>query len=176
MRIFFDLEFTSFARDAKLISLGAVSECGSRTHYAELQAWQTEECSDFVKTVVIPLLEHPAEQRQPADICREDFCAWVRSFGEPIELVADSDWDWRLLQFLLGERLQLESLRSGWLEGGEGERVAFRFRQFEVGAVELVFQKAAAEMYRGRQHHALVDALALRAGVLAVEKSYEGLG
>lgn len=175
MRLFFDCEFSSFATDAQLISIGAVSECGGHTYYAELDTWLPEVCSEFVLTVVIPLLEHPPESRVSSTACRDSFIAWVQTLGEPIELVADSDWDWRMIQSLLGSRLHLHSPRSGWIDPIATDRIALLFRQFDTLAAELVFQKAASGTYIGRQHHALVDAMALRAGVLAVEGSYEGL-
>ena len=175
MRLFFDCEFSSFATDAQLISIGAVSQCGGHTYYAELDAWLPEECSEFVLTVVNPLLEHPPGSRLSSAACRDSFIAWLQTFGEPIELVADSDWDWRMIQSLLGGRLHLPYPHSGWVDSPTSGQMALLFRQFDTSATELVYRKAAAGIYNGRQHHALVDAMALRAGVLAVEDSYEGL-
>ena len=175
MILFFDCEFSSFATDAQLISIGAVSECGGHTYYAELDSWHPEECSEFVLTVVIPLLEHSPKSRLSSTACCDSFISWIRALGEPIEVVADSDWDWRMIQSLLGSCLHLHSPRSGWIDFIATDRIAILFRQFDTLAAELVFQKAASGTYNGRQHHALVDALALRAGVLAVEGSYAGL-
>lgn len=51
MLIFFDTEFTSLHWQAKLISIGLVTEDG-RKFYAELSdTYQMTECSDFVREV-----------------------------------------------------------------------------------------------------------------------------
>lgn len=57
MLIYLDTEFTELARDAKLLSIGLVSENGT-SFYAELaDGWCLDDCSDFVVQVVLPLME-----------------------------------------------------------------------------------------------------------------------
>ena len=54
MLIFLDTEFTDFARP-DLISLALVSEDG-REFYAERTDYRKDDCSDFVRETVLPLL------------------------------------------------------------------------------------------------------------------------
>lgn len=57
MLIFLDTEFTQLDFEAKLISVGLVSEDGGE-FYAELaDTYQVKECGDFTREVVLPLLE-----------------------------------------------------------------------------------------------------------------------
>ena len=57
MLIFFDTEFTDLHWQAKLISIGLVTEDG-RTFYAELtDTYIDAECGDFARDVVLPLLD-----------------------------------------------------------------------------------------------------------------------
>ena len=54
MLVFLDTEFTDFVRP-DLISLALVSEDG-REFYAERTDYRKDECSDFVRETVLPLL------------------------------------------------------------------------------------------------------------------------
>ncbi|MGF6935738.1 hypothetical protein OKW41_004900 [Paraburkholderia sp. UCT70] len=59
MLLFLDTEYTGFGqRTPRLISPGIVAEDASREFYIEFSdTWQIEDCSDFVKREVLPLLE-----------------------------------------------------------------------------------------------------------------------
>ena len=54
MLVFLDTEFTSFVRP-DLISIGLVAEEG-REFYAERTDYRKDDCSDFVRETVLPLL------------------------------------------------------------------------------------------------------------------------
>lgn len=56
MRIFLDCEFTQLNATAKLISLALVAEDGREFYVELLDTWHTEDCSDFVKEIVLPQL------------------------------------------------------------------------------------------------------------------------
>lgn len=99
MLIFFDTEFTDLCPSAKLISIGCIAEDG-REFYAESAEFRLDECSDFVRENVIPLLDsQPTELHQISEKLR----SWLTGIGEPITLVCDSEtWDWRWIQMLFG--------------------------------------------------------------------------
>lgn len=56
MRLFLDCEFTELSAAAKLISLALVAEDGREFYVELLDTWQEEDCSDFVKEIVLPQL------------------------------------------------------------------------------------------------------------------------
>lgn len=56
MRLFLDCEFSQLSAAAKLISLALVAEDGREFYVELLEAWQEEDCSDFVKEIVLPQL------------------------------------------------------------------------------------------------------------------------
>lgn len=56
MRVFLDCEFTKLSAAAKLISLALVAEDGREFYVELLDTWQEEDCSDFVKEIVLPQL------------------------------------------------------------------------------------------------------------------------
>lgn len=62
--VFFDTEFTHLKPiidESSLISIGLVTEDGKRSFYAEINdSYSLEDCSDFVKQIVLPLLDAPA--------------------------------------------------------------------------------------------------------------------
>jgi len=94
MLIFFDTEFSDLEPGCRLISIGLVSENG-QTFYAELSdTYQPYQCSSFVRTEVLPLLEGG-----PAQLSWEhlqlDLRNWIESIGQPVTLACDSlSWDW----------------------------------------------------------------------------------
>lgn len=129
--VFFDTEFSDLI-NPELISLGAISADGKRSFYAEVDPLP-EECSDFVRQRVLPQLTGPS--------CSEDelakrFAAWLEEFGTHVELCADSDYDFGLLESLYTKRKPLPISR-------------------------LRFQRLAGMGYAG-PHHARKDAELLR--------------
>lgn len=93
MLVFFDTEFTDFAEDAKLISIGLVTETGD-AFYAELSDTYTiEDCSEFVIERVLPLLEGGSTRMTFKEL-QSQLYEWLKSLGEPITLATDSvAWD-----------------------------------------------------------------------------------
>lgn len=160
MLIFFDTEFTDLHADAQLISIGFVSEDG-RTFYAELadgDAWHWANAGDFAKEEVLPLLEGGACLMAMVDLSGR-LSAWLAEFAQPVQLATDSlAWDWHWMQ-------QIFRAPGSWpanlaprplvlrFDGDEGERFA--------DAVQAAFDAGL------RQHHALDDAIANRAGWFA---------
>jgi hypothetical protein len=166
--IFFDSEFTALDGAATLLSFGAVSADG-REFYCELDPLPLATCSAFVHAHVLPLFAGGAHSCPRGEFARR-LAAWLAQFADPL-LLADSDWDiYVLRQAVDGER----SRRPGLLElpGADGRVACLLVTLAPLGADELArFDATLAQHFAGdpRQHHALVDARALRAGLLAVQ-------
>ena len=169
--IFIDTEFTNLAPEAELISFAAVADDG-REFYCEISP-SPGPTSEFVRRHVLPLLEGG-----PAACPRAGFAqrlaAWRAGFDDPV-LLSDSDWDiYVVRQALSGEY----NRRPGPLvvPGASGPITARMMVIRMLSAEELtVFNGAvAAHMARDpRPHHALVDARAIREGMLAVQAARE---
>lgn len=93
MRVFFDTEFTGLTRDAKLVSIGLVTESGSLEFYAELRdTYRLEDCSLFCVQEVLPLLQGgPSRLRLPE--LQRRLWAWLEELGPDTVLVCDSPRD-----------------------------------------------------------------------------------
>lgn len=166
MRIFFDCEFTNLDETAELISIGFVADDPQQVFYAELAEWSDCAISDFTREVVVPILEMIPEDRLSSVACARAIAEWLASFDAPIELVSDSAWDWRLFKRLLA----LSGADEVTLDTPSGKACHLRYRLFEPANAteERLFFEATRSIYQGRQHHALVDARALRAGYMAI--------
>jgi hypothetical protein len=164
--IFIDTEFTQLSREARLISLGAVTEAGEE-FYCELAPVEPAECSEFVRRIVLPLLEGGSVACSPAEFVRR-FGAWLAGFEDPL-LLSDSDWDIYVVRDLLtGSPSRLQgSVALPAAAGGGG--ATFLILRPLTGPELATFDAAVAAHFANdrRQHHALVDARALRAGMLA---------
>jgi RimJ/RimL family protein N-acetyltransferase len=139
--VFLDSEFTSLARP-ELISIGAVAT-DSTAFYAEVNGWTPERSSEFVRQVVLPLLDGDAV---PLEMAAEAFIAWLdeRSGRAPTTIVSDSGYD----RWALAELLGREDLPAGV----EWKRVPVTYEDMD----------AATRRLNLRRHHALDDARALR--------------
>ena len=158
--IFFDTEFTDLHRDALLISIGLVSEDG-RTFYAELSdgdACHYDKAGDFAKVEVLPLLEGGDCLMTMAELAKR-LAAWLAAFAEPVQLATDSEtWDWRWVQ-------QIFQKPGTWPANLDSKPLILQFDAEEgarfADAVQGAFDAGL------RQHHALDDAVANRAGWFA---------
>jgi RimJ/RimL family protein N-acetyltransferase len=144
--VFFDSEFTNLYEPA-LISVGAVAT-DATAFYSELRDWPLDQTSEFVRKVVMPLLDGDAV---PLAMAREAFAAWLaaRARDKPVTIVCDSGFDRLSLISLLGA----EDLPAGitW------RRVPVAYEQLDEIARALNL----------RRHHALDDARALRHALCA---------
>lgn len=100
LKLFVDTEFTDFINQ-KLISIGIVAENGEDL-YAELSdTYQIEDCSEFVKEIVLPLLQG-GDARMTEQECAGWLKVWIESFGQKCLLVSDApDFDGPLIRELL---------------------------------------------------------------------------
>jgi len=147
--VFVDSEFTSL-HTPELISIGAVAT-DSTAFYCEVKGWSVERSSDFVKQVVVPLLDGDAV---PLPLAAEAFSAWLdeRAGRAPTTIVSDSGYDRWALTELLGR----EDLPSGI----DWKRVPISYEALDDATKE----------FNLRRHHALDDARALRQLVMHPSK------
>ncbi len=139
--VFLDSEFTSL-QTPELISIGAVAT-DSTAFYAEVKGWNLERSSEFVRDVVVPLLDGDAV---PLPMAADAFSAWLdeRAGRAPTTIISDSGYDRWALTELLGR----EDLPSGivW------KRVPISYEELDDATKQMNL----------RRHHALDDARALR--------------
>jgi hypothetical protein len=104
VHIFFDTEFTQLSHEAKLISVGLISEDG-KEFYAELSdTWDPSNCSEFVKCEVLPHLEGGVALMTLAELCLR-MGNWLESFEVPVSLVTDAPtWDWPWIDYIFCEK------------------------------------------------------------------------
>ncbi|MEP6608904.1 MAG: GNAT family N-acetyltransferase [Burkholderiaceae bacterium] len=147
--VFVDSEFTSL-RTPELISIGAVAT-DSTAFYCEVNGWSPERSSDFVKQIVVPLLDGDAV---PMPMAAEAFSSWLdeRAGRAPTTIISDSGYDRWALTELLGR----EDLPSGV----DWKRVPISYEALDE----------ASRQFNLRRHHALDDARALRQLVMNAVK------
>ena len=159
MRIYYDTEFTTLDPnvDADMISIGLVAENGAE-FYAEITDFCAEDCSEFVKTIVLPLLgkgDRPPK-RMAGGMLGLALAEWLAQFaGEPIEFISDSTCDWWLLLAYAKADLNAQSIDftgSVWLPSDSV------LAAVPVLETELRYWHANPKM----KHHALYDARRLK--------------
>ena len=172
MQIFIDTEFTALAREASLISFGAASEDG-REFYCELTPVVAEECSGFVREIVLPLLEGGAAACTRRRFA-ERLAAWLGQFEDPV-LLSDSDWDIYVVRHaVIGERSRLPGRLALPGPAGPLEVMLLMLAPLAPAAMAIFEREITQHFARDkRQHHALVDARALREGLLAIVSTPE---
>ncbi|MDE1716211.1 3'-5' exoribonuclease [Chromobacterium amazonense] len=157
MLVFVDTEFTDFIQ-IDLIAIGLVAEDG-REFYAERNDYRREDCSDFVRAYVLPLLGQVKGASCSVQELTLRLHGWLESLRQPVTLVFDyaSDWD------LLADALQAEDGQP--LPSNLGEK--WLLTPEVIG--DPVFRQAMTETYSANwpPHHALADARALRSGYLS---------
>lgn len=141
-RIFIDTEFTNFAQ-SQSISVG-ISAANGESFYAEVE-YIVEECSEFVRNTVIPLLDGTNKVSQ--DELKRSLQAWLRDLlGDNTCVVCyDSEFDRILFENIFGKDLP--------------KRLVF----FRLGA-KNINELRRYEYYLKHQkprHHGLYDAEAL---------------
>jgi len=148
--VFVDSEFTSLV-EPQLISLGAVAT-DATAFYAEVDGWSRERSSEFVRRVVVPLLDGDSV---PPVMAAEAFAAWLdeRARRAPTTIVSDSGFDrWAMAELLGSEDLPV---------GVEWRRIAVAYDELDRATQDLGL----------RRHHALDDARALRHLLLGPESA-----
>ncbi len=154
MILFFDTEFTDFL-DIELISIGLVSEDGHHIFYAERSDYRAVACSEFVRQAVVPLLGKWPDRIFTREALSRDLYSWLASLHGRVILACDSAHDRDLL---------LDAL-----EGELPTNVLARPLSLASYHTDPVFNAAESKYFQDNgvtRHHALHDALGLRAGWL----------
>jgi hypothetical protein len=138
MRLFLDSEFSQLSAQAKLISLALVGQ-DRREFYVELQdTWQVDDCSDFVKKIVLPQL-WGGEYAMPIIEARAALLRFLATYDEELEIVTDAPvYDWELF-------CELAYHDGKWPKN---------VRNFPTDATTLTATNDGEEL----PHHALLDA------------------
>lgn len=146
-RLFLDCEFTRLSSAAKLISLALVAEDG-REFYVELQdTWQVDDCSDFVKKIVLPQL-WGGEYAMPIIEARAALLRFLATYDEQLEIVTDAPaYDWELF-------CELAYHDGKWPKN---------VRNFPTDATTLTATNDGEEL----PHHALLDARIIASMLIA---------
>jgi hypothetical protein len=160
MLLFLDTEFTGLHLNPNLISLGLVDETGKHTFYAELpEEFYRSRCTDWVVENVLPLLEGGNSILQIDDL-KIRLKEWIESFDDQAMLITDSpDFDFELIKLLF----------AGYWPGNLAKQ-PMQFDSYAMGEDRQPSLERAMKSYHspGRpEHHALHDAFALRAGMVA---------
>jgi 3' exoribonuclease, RNase T-like len=155
--VFLDTEFTDFVKP-DLISIALVTEHG-REFYAERTDYRHDDCNDFVRETVLPLLGRVHGAACSLSKLTKRLHGWFDSLPEPATIVYDFETDWRLLANAMLGRAD----RNPPANFGE---------PLHLGSTSIthpVFARALNHTYTQDwpPHHALADARALRAGYRA---------
>jgi len=156
MLVFVDTEFTDFIQ-IDLISIALVCDDG-REFYAERNDYRSEDCSDFVRAAVVPMLGRVAGAACTRTELTGRLRAWFEALREPATLVYDYSTDRDLLvDAFLGDEFDAPPANVG--------------SSLMLGEVEIdpVYQHALNRAYvpGWPRHHALADARAMRTGYQA---------
>jgi hypothetical protein len=155
MLVFLNTEFPGFGKKLDLISLALVSDDG-REFYAERNDYAVEDCSDFVREHVWPQLGRVTGAACSHSELAIRLHAWFAALPEPAIVIFDFKGDGVLFNEACA---------------GDGDKPP----PPNVGGMRLlgrttsnhpIFEQAHAATYTDGflPHHALADALALRAG------------
>ena len=151
--IFFDCEFTDLSIAGSLVSIGFIADSGEE-FYVELSDFDEAKCNNFVKTTVLPLL---TLRRISSSHFISSLMKWVGNFDEYLILVADSDWDRKMLAKTFASLGK--TLPDNWRFYKTPDNFTnAQQRQLFNNEIDAFFLRNP----RQRQHHALVDARAIR--------------
>ncbi|MFL9927157.1 3'-5' exoribonuclease [Herbaspirillum lusitanum] len=105
LKVFVDTEFTNFV-DTHLISIGMAAASGEE-FYAEVP-YPLDNCSEFVREVVIPLLGRVPNAFCPIDDLYMKITSWlkiIRPHDEDVDICFDYQTDWDLFSVALDGRV-----------------------------------------------------------------------
>lgn len=159
MKVFFDTEFTTLLEKPKLVSIGLISEDGSKQFYAELAGtYNSSDVSDFAKEHVIPLLD--GSNLLSIDELKTNLLKWFEEFDAEIVLATDSmKWDWPFIVEVFKDDWPRNLSRDCYLLNMNYMKNADAF----YDAVKIAYENGL------RKHHAMDDAIANRLGWIASE-------
>ncbi len=145
-KLFLDTEFTDLVPGAKLISIALVAEDG-KSFYAELNdTYQEKDCSNFVKSRVLPFLKGGKYVMSEKD-CALAMANWIEEQGPDCILACDNvSWDKPYFDGLIGKIGIWPENLSEW---------HFRFQILEKDSEQIIIE------YDFDIHNALDDAMVM---------------
>lgn len=103
-KIYIDTEFTDLVKDNKLISIALINEAGDSLYIVLTDTWQLSDCSQFVKDIVLPILNASPENMLTKAEAGARICEWLESQGDEVVIYSDAPgWDIPHLKALVGE-------------------------------------------------------------------------
>lgn len=188
MLLFLDTEFTSLTSPS-LVSIALVSECGNYSTYQVLSDYNKNSESSFFRNNVAPLLAN--DNQVTEGLAATNILQWFKSLpASSISVTADYHGDFTFLHQLLLKVESKNQILSMYSEVPfnilidnlvKNESLSLNINGSISPAEERLVRKASAaalqELERvhsssdAKQHHALFDALALRAGWLAAKSA-----
>jgi hypothetical protein len=173
VKVFLDTEFTGFSSADELISVGFLAEDG-RVFYQEVSDYDRKKSSDFVKSVVEPLLT-PEISAVPKSVVAKNTFNFIEALGPDVVIMADYKGDFAQLEQLWSYSLpnNIKSFQSIY------EDLQW-YADYKLGEHEIdivgcydvfytnFFTKQAEEVGKNMQHHALNDCYAARSAYVAV--------
>ncbi|MFD0913865.1 hypothetical protein [Methylophilus luteus] len=173
-RLYLDTEFTKLGpihSEAKLISIGLITEDGESTFYSELtDGYDFEDCSVFVKETVLPLLDAPVlpevidyqviYARMTTEQTRTLLKVWLEQFSSYVVMCSDA---------IAHDGHFIDTLFAGypWPKNLE-TKLDTCVPTNNLRRVHKFFQNTEDIFLKGeyRRHHALDDAKVMRLAAL----------
>lgn len=142
--LFMDTEFTDF-KNPKLISIALVASSGDE-FYAEAE-YPLDECSDFVRATVLPLLNQGKKPLSLEEV-RAALVNWIEAMrqDEPVLICYDSEYDRKMFDQIFNGNMPL-----GVVLRNLGPSYVNKLKQYEFHV-----------RHKQVEHHALHDARALK--------------
>lgn len=173
MYLFIDTEFTDFGNKMDLMSLGIVSEDGHHEFYVEISDHIAEWRSDFVKQVVLPLMDMPKHGKS-TPWAALDLVEWLDKLpGDEVTVVVDYVGDSQLFDKLLAQcprkttkKIHVKMLTYAFTHMLMSRGIHMNDKMVRAYAALMNETKEYFNI-DPRQHHSLVDAKANRHGWLA---------
>jgi len=145
--VFLDTEFTSMYRP-EMISFSLVPSSGEDEFYAEISDVDMTHCSDFVRTEVLPKLNHTPGVKMTSSQAKAAVQRWLERLTgyDTIIIAFDFDLDWELFSPLLDNESSARYIPWNVSRSNHTDNITF-----EISCESNEFR-----------HHALSDARHLR--------------
>ncbi len=163
--LFVDTEFADFSNLSPL-SIGLISEDKNSEFYKEINDFKLEDCSDFVRTIVIPLLNLQKYGQSYAQVS-ESLIKWVNELPcKDVVVVADYTGDIVILERLLSlpgsinleKKVTTKHLNKAFIQATQ-ERGLYNHRIIHNAFSAITAGISASLSQKPEmQHHALYDA------------------
>ena len=174
--IFFDTEFADFI-NTDLISIGLVTEDGKHEFYCELTDYNAKVCSEFVRNVVLPLLDNSKFGMKRPEASARLFC-WLEELGDEYVLCPDYVGDWDCIADLLEVFPANIDPKPLMFHQFVNTLIIAKADELQTPDLKWFFEMAKKKCAEGfleyflrnpnpRQHHALADAKANRTAYFA---------